>query len=316
MWPAVASAQQPRRIPRVAWIATTSPVSELAGPNPVNPVAKAFVRGLRDLGYIDGTNIIIEWRSAEGKLAHLETIVRQLIDHVDVIVAPVNPVTKAAKSVTTTVPIVMSGNAIPLEWGFVESLGRPGGNITGLTSDTSFEIHAKRLEMLKELVPELKRLAWLGPDIHPSTRGFMTTTMRTLGLDLVMAEPSALNDYASAFAAITAGQAQAILLGGTAWNFANRHSIVEFAARSHLPTMYHTRQYVDIGGLISYGTDFKDICRRSAGYVDLILKGAKAGDLPIEQPTKFDLVINLKTAKALGLTVPPSLLARADEVIE
>ena len=236
-------------------------------------------------------------------------------DHVDVIVSPSNPVTQAAKSVTDTVPIVMAGNAIPVESGFVESLARPGGNITGLSIDTSVEISAKRLEIIRELLPEVKRVAWLGPEPLSSVREFVGVTARKLGLHLIVAE-TLPNDYSSAFASITRADVQAILVGGTAINFANRHLIVDFAARSHVPAIYHTRQFVDAGGLISYGVDFSDVFRRAAGYVDRILKGAKPSDLPVEQPTKFELVINLKTAKALGLTVPPSLLLRADEVIE
>jgi putative ABC transport system substrate-binding protein len=316
-WPVAARAQPPQRVRRVAFIATTSPVSELIGPNPVNPTAKAFTQGLRELGYVDGQNLVIEWRSAEGKPDDLKKIVRQLVaDHVDVIVAPVNPVTKAAKSVTTTVPIVMSGNAIPVEWGFVESLARPGGNITGLTTDSSSDISGKRIEIILELLPEFKRLGWLGPESHSSTRDFVAATARKLGLDLVLAETAPPNDHASAFASIAQADVQAMLVGGTAYNFVNRQLIVDFAARSHLPTMYHTRQFVDAGGLISYGADVVDIFRRAAGYVDLILKGAKPGELPVEEPKRYELVINLKTAKALGIKVPPSLLARADEVIE
>ena len=243
-------------------------------------------------------------------------IIRELVaDHVDVIVSLSNLVTQAAKSVTDTVPIVMTGNALPVEFGLVESLARPGGNITGLSIDASVEISGKRLEFIRELLPEVKRLAWLGPEPHSSVREFVGATARKLGLHLIVAE-TAPNDYASAFASITRADAQAILVGGTAINFANRHLIVDFAARSHVLAIYHTRQFVDAGGLISYGVNFVDLYRRAAGYVDRILKGAKPRDLPVEQPTKFELVINLKTAKALGLTVPPSLLARADEVIE
>ena len=199
--------------------------------------------------------------------------------------------------------------------GFVESLAKPGGNITGLTIDVGEEISGKRLELIRELFPEVKRLAWLGPEPLTPVREFMGATARKLGLDLTVAE-TVPNDYASAFAAITRANAQAVLVGGTAINFSHRHSIVDFAAKNCLPAVYHTRPFVDAGGLISYGVDFSDVYRRAVGYVDRILKGARPSDLPVEQPTKFELVINLKTAKALGLTVPPTLLARADEVIE
>jgi putative tryptophan/tyrosine transport system substrate-binding protein len=198
----------------------------------------------------------------------------------------------------------------------VESLRRPGGNITGLTTDTSSEISGKRVQIVLELSPELKRLGWLGPESHSSTREFMAATVRKLGLDLVVAETAPPNDFASAFASIAQANVQAMLVGGTPYNFVNRQLIVDFAARERLLTMYHTRQFVDMGGLISYGADVVDINRRSAGYVDLVLKGARPSELPVEEPKRYELVINLKTAKALGLTIPPTLLARADEVIE
>ncbi len=279
-------------------------------------MARAFLQAFRDLGYADGKDLVIDWRSAEGKLDDLPRIISQVVaDQVDVIVSPSNLVTQAAKSVTDTVPIVMAGNSFPVESGFVESLAKPGGNITGLSIDISVEISGKRIEMILELFPKLKRLAWLGPEPLSYVREFVGVTARKLGLHLILAE-TAPNDYSSAFASITQADSQAIYVGGTAINFANRHLIVDFAARSHVPAIYHSRQFVDAGGLISYGVNFLDFFRRAAGYVDQILKGSKPSDLPVEQPTKFELVINLKTAKALGLTVPPTLLARADEVIE
>ena len=315
-WPITVHAQQPARAHRVAFIASTSPLSEFAGSNPVHPFARAFLQAFRDMGYADGKDLVVLWRSAEGKLDDLPRIIRQVVaDQVDVIVSPSNLVTQAAKSVTDTVPIVMTGNAIPVESGLVESLAKPGGNITGLSIDTSVEISGKRLEFIKELLPEVKRVAWLGPEPLLSVRESLGVAARKLGLHLIAAE-ALPNDYASAFASITQAGVQAIFVGGTAVNSANRHLIVDFAARSHLPAIYHNRQFIDVGGLISYGVDFLDLFRRAAGYVDQILKGTKPADLPVEQPTKFELVINLKTAKALGLTMPQSLLLRADEVIE
>jgi putative ABC transport system substrate-binding protein len=310
-----ARAQQLGKLHRVGLIFSTSPVSEMVGLDPIHPFARAFVHRLRDLGYIEGRNLVLEHRSAEGKLDDLPRIIRQVTDQVDVIVSPTNLVTQAAKSVTDTVPIVMAGNGIPVESGFVESLAKPGGNITGLSLDTGVEIFGKRLEIIRELLPEVKRVAWLGPEPLSSVREFVGVTARKRGWHLILAE-TAPNDYASAFASITQADAQAIFVGGTAINFVNRHLIVDFAARSHVPAIYHNRQFVDAGGLISYGVNFLDLYRRAAGYVDRILKGAKPSNLPVEQPTKFELVINLKTAKALGLEIPPSLLARADEVIE
>ena len=315
-WPIAARAQQVAKVHRVALIFITVPVSEMVGPDPIHPFARAFVHALRDLGYVEGRNLVLEHRSAERKLDDLPRIIKQLAtEQVDVIVSVSNLITQAAKNVANTIPIVMVGNALPVESGFVESLARPGGNITGLTMDLGEEISGKRLEFIRELLPEVKRLAWLGPEPLTPVREFMGATARKLGLDLILVE-AVPNDYASAFAAITRANAQAVIVGGTVLNFSYRHSIVDFAAKNRLPAIYHTRPFVDAGGLISYGVDFIDVYRRAAGYVDRILKGAKPSDLPVEQPTKFELVINLKTAKALGLTVPATLLARADGGME
>jgi putative ABC transport system substrate-binding protein len=281
----------------------------------LHPLANAFLRGLHELGYNEGKNLQIEWRSAEGKRDDLPAIIQQLIiDKVDVIVAPADQVVQAAKPVTQIVPIVMVGTAFSEELRYVQSLARPGGNITGLTGEISLEMSGKRLQIIKELLPSVTRLAWLGAEAFPS-RKLVETASRDLGFELIVPEYDT-NDFTSAFAIIMRSHVGALFVGQSALNFANRHLIAEFAARNRLPALYVSREYVDAGGLISYGVSLSDLNRRAAGYVDRILKGAKPSDLPIEQPTKFDLIVNLKTAKALGLTIPDKLLLLADEVIE
>jgi putative tryptophan/tyrosine transport system substrate-binding protein len=316
-WPLAAQAQQPDRVQyKVAWIATTSPLSELVGPNPSHPLANAFLRGLHELGYNEGKNLQIEWRSAEGKFDNLPAIIQQLIiDKVDIIVAPANEVIQAAKSVTQTVPIVMVGTGFPEEQQYVQSLARPGGNITGLTGEISLEMTGKRLQIIKELLPNVTRLAWLGASEGFTSRTLVETASRDLGLELVVPE-YATNDFTSAFAIIMRSHVEAVFVGQSPLNFANRHLIVEFAARNRLPALYVSREYVDAGGLISYGVSLSELNRRAASYVDRILKGAKPSDLPVEQPTKFDLIVNRKTARALDLIIPDKLLLLADEVIE
>jgi putative tryptophan/tyrosine transport system substrate-binding protein len=198
----------------------------------------------------------------------------------------------------------------------VKSLSRPGGNITGLTTEVGVEIAGKKLEFLKELVPEATRIAWLGSEeAHFTLKQQIVDTARTLGVDLLTLE-HAPNDYVGAFALMTRERTNAVFVGASTPNFVNRRLIVDLASRNRLPALYYTREFVDAGGLISYGVSFPDLNRRAALYVDKILKGAQPADLPIEQPSKFEMVINLKTAKALGLVMPPSLLARADEIIE
>jgi putative ABC transport system substrate-binding protein len=309
-------ARETGRLYKVAWIATTSPLSELVGPNPLHPLANAFLRGLHELGYNEGQNLQIEWRTAEGKLDDLPAIIQQLIiDKVDVIVAPANPIIQAAKSVTQIVPIVMAGTGFPEEQRFAQSIARPGGNITGLTAEVSLEMSGKRLQIIKELLPSVTRLAWLGASETFASRKLVETASRDLGFELIVPE-YATNDFTTAFAIIMRSHVDALFVSQSPINFANRHLIVEFAARNRLPALYVSREYVDAGGLISYGANLAELNRQAAGYVDRILKGAKPSDLPIEQPTKFDLIVNLKTAKALGLTVSPSLLALADEVTD
>jgi putative tryptophan/tyrosine transport system substrate-binding protein len=316
-WPLAASAQQTGRDYRVALVFTTSPVSEMVGSDPIHPFARTFVHSLRTLGYLQGQNLVLEPRSAEGKFERFPEIMQELVSiNVDVIVTVANPMTQAAKDVTGTVPIVMAYSVSPVEQGIVQSLNRPGGNVTGLTMNVGSEIPGKQLQMLKELLPRMSRVAFLHSN-EQEAEGVPNpvAAARQLAITLQHAEHTP-TDHTDAFALITREHPDALLVGASAVNVARRHLIVEFAAQQRLPAMYTTREFVNIGGLISYGVDFHDLFRRAAGYVDRILRGAKPAELPVEQPAKFALVINLKTARALGLDVPDKVLAIADEVIE
>ena len=317
--PLAAEAQPAGKVYRVGFIFTTSPVSEMTGPEPVHPLVRAFVQSLRALGYVEGQNLILERRSAEGRSERFGDIVTELVRlNADVIVTVGDAMARAAKAVTSTVPIVMASSLDPVGQGLVRSLARPGGNITGLTTLVGPDIEAKRLQLLREVVPGVARVAYLASkhdqewDSPHGQR--VRTAAQVLGVTLVMAEFRP-HQYTDAFALISRARAEALLVSATPTAFADRALIVEFATRTRLPSVFRFREAVELGGLMSYGNNAADIYRRAAVYVDKILKGAKPADLPIEQPTKFELVINLKTAKALGLTIPPSVLARADEVI-
>ena len=306
------------RVYRVALLFTASPASELTGPEPVHPVARAFVHGLRDLGYVEGQNLVLERRSAEGRFERLPEIIQTLVStKVDVIVTFANPVTRAAKDVTRAVPIVMGSSANPVEEGLVQSLARPGGNVTGLTVDAGPEITGKRLQLLKELLPRISRVAFLMSKKEVEAEGKQSAQAATskLGLRLLFAEHTP-TQYAEAFDLIARERPNALLVAQSAQNFANRHLIVEFAAKRRLPAIYPVRDFVDVGGLMAYGVDVADLSRRAVQYIDRILKGESPANLPIQRPTKFELVINLKTAKTLGLTMPLSLLRQADYIIE
>ncbi len=319
--PLAAEAQQAGKVYRVALIATTSPISEMAGPEPDNPPIRAFVHGLRALGYVEGQNLILERRSAEGKPERYAEIVTELVRlKVDVIVTVDNPMTRAAKAVTTTVPIVMAGTLDPVGDGLIQSLPRPGGNITGLTFFVGLEIASKRLQLLKEMLPRASRVAVLtlslkeGDWDSPLVQPFRAAAQR-LGLTLVLAEHTP-DDYTSAFSRISRDRPDALFVAAHGSHYVNRRLIVDFARRNRMPDTYPYREAVELGGLMSCGVNVADLFRRAAGYVDRILKGAKPGDLPVEQPTRFELAINMKTAKALGLTIPQSVLLRADQIIE
>ena len=318
--PLAAEAQQAGKVYRVGLIFTTVPVSEMAGPEPVHPLTRAFVQGLRALGYVEGQNLILERRSAEGRLERSGDIVAELVRlKADVIVTTADPLARAAKAVTATVPIVMAAGGDPVGEGIIQSLARPGGNITGLTVVVGPELEAKRLDLLRAMLPGVSRVAYLGSKEDKDWQNPQGKSVRTaaqaLGVTLVLAEFSP-RQYSDAFTRISRARAEALFVSWTPAAYADRALIVDFATRARLPSAFWFREAVELGGLMSYGVNLADNHRRAAGYVDRILKGAKPADLPVEQPTKFELVINLKTAKALGLTIPQSLLLRADEVIQ
>src|SRR4051812_2159342 len=274
---------------------------------------------LRYLGYLEGQNFVLVERYAQGQQERLPELAVELVQlEVDIIVAPTSGSAKAAKDATSTIPIVMAGGGDPVGLGLVASLARPGGNVTG-PSMMNTEIVGKRMELLKEVVPGLIRVAILVNSINPIHAIFWRETepaARELGLELQPVEARAPEDFEVAFAAATRSNAGALIVLDDALTYNNRARVVALAAASRLPVLYGYREFTDEGGLMSYGADLASHYRHAADYVDKILRGAKPGEIPVEQPTKFDLIINLKAAKALGLTLPPSLLARADEVIE
>ena len=312
--PIAARAQQQSKIYRVAFVGAGPPVSRLLE----GPVAKAFVQGLRELGYVEGKNLILEWRSAEGRYERFPEIFRELVSlKVDVLVTVTREGTKAAKDATQTIPIVIVAVTDPVAHGLVHSLGRPGGNVTGSSDDTGLENALKRLQLLKELLPGMSRVACLSMSAvtPPEEANSLKAAAEGLGVKVLFAEHSP-TDYTGAFAFIARERPDALFVTKTGANFANRRSIVEFAANSRLPAIYPHREYVAVGGLVAYGMEAAELFRRAASHVDRILNGTKPSELPVEQPAKLELVINLKAAKALGLSIPSTLLARADEVIE
>ena len=281
---------------------------------------KAFGEGLLSLGYRVGGNVAIEYRFASGELERLPALAAELVRlGVDIIVASSPPSIVAAMKATTTIPIVMIGGVDPVSAGLVASLARPGGNVTGLSPDAGGEILGKRFELLKEIVPNLSRLGILwNPDVAilRNRQTLMMETARTLGLTTIPVEARGSDALEPAFATMVRERAQAFVMQGDAVLFNNRGQIAEMALRNRLPAASLQKEYADAGFLLTYGADTRDLYRRAAGFVDKIFKGAKPADLPVEQPTKYELVINLKTAKALGVDVPLSVQQRADEVIE
>jgi len=305
-------AQQVPTITKIGLLSVTTPVV-------LAPAIEAFRQALRGLGHVEGT-FVLEVRYGDGRFERLPELARELVGlKMDVILATSDVVIAAIKRETQTIPIVMVFSTDPMGTGFVASLARPGGNVTGL-SNISSELSRKRLELLREAVPGLSRVAALwNPDVRGALLDYKETegAARLLRLELQSVEVSRAEDLDRAFSAVTKQRAQALVLpGANPVGFINRGKIATFAQRNRLPSMYPTREYVEAGGLMSYGPSLPDLFRRAATYVDKILKGAKPADLPVEQPTKFELVLNLKTAKALGLTIPQSLLQRADQVIE
>jgi putative ABC transport system substrate-binding protein len=306
-----AQAQQPKKVPRLGWLSHASPNPELLSR------IEVFRQGLKALGYEDQKNIAIEYRYTEGKPERLPNLASELARlKVDVIVTHNNQSIRAAQQTTKTIPIVMAVSTEPVANGFVSSLARPGGNITGL-ADLTVELSGKRLELLKETVPKVSRVALLvGPGASPLLK--RETEAAATGLHLVLQplEVRNVGDLEKAFEAAVRERANALIpLPNPVWALQYRTRLLELAANNRLPAIYHHRDFVDSGGLMAYGTNYDDLFRRAATYVDKILKGAKPSDLPVEQPTKFELIINLKTAKQIGLTIPPNVLVRADRVI-
>jgi putative tryptophan/tyrosine transport system substrate-binding protein len=307
-----AQAQQPTKVPRIGFLSSVSPSS-------ISARTEAFRQGLRDLGYVEGKNIVIENRYAEGKLDRLRELAAELVRlKLDVIVTAGPTVTRAVKEATVTIPIVMAFDTDPVGNGFVASLGRPGGNITGLSA-LSPEISGKQLELLKETVPGLSRVAVLGNSnepANPQSLREIELAAGAFGVKLQYLDVLGPKDIETVFRAASKGRADAVLvLPSAVLNF-QRKQIADLAVKSRLPAIYYTPEWVEDGGLMSYGVSSTDLYRRAAIYVDKILKGAKPADLPVEQPIKFELVINLKAAKQIGLTIPPNVLVRADRVIK
>ena len=309
---ASAEAQQPKKVPRIGFLSGTS-ASGSAGN------LEAFRQGLRDIGYVEGRNITLEYRYAEGKYDRLPELAAELVHlNVALIVVDNSTVALAVKQATTTIPIVLGSSGHPIATGLVTNLARPGGNITGF-SFVATELSAKRLELLKETVPKVSRVAFLW---HPNVRGDLVALKETesaapaLGIKLQPLKGRDREAIETAFLAMARERAQALIALQSATNVTYQKLIAELAAKQRLPSMFGRKEFVDAGGLMSYGAQIPDLFRRAATYVDKILKGDKPGDLPVQQPTKFEFIINLKTAKQIGLTIPPNVLVRADRVIK
>ena len=306
--PLATEAQQARKVPRVGVLAGQSAE--------ISPPILTLREGLRELGYVEGQNIAIEWRWAHGKDERFPDLAAELVSlKVDIIVAPTTASAQAAQRATKTIPIVMGFVTDPVALGLVANLARPDGNITGLGVPTP-EIAGKRLQLLREVAPTVARIAVLSDPSQPADLRGTEAAAQALGVQLQVWKVRSGGELDRAFAAIARERAAGIIILGSTTLFAYRARIAQLAVRHRLPTSAWARELTEAGCLMSYGPNLPDVVRRAAYFVDKILKGAKPGDLPIEQPTKFDLVINLKTAKALGLTIPPSLLGRADEVIQ
>ena len=311
--PFSAYAQQTAKVPRIGWLA----VGEV---NTTTGLNDAFRHALRELGYVEGRNLVIEFRSAD-RSDRLPSLAAELVRlKVDVIFAPEGAQSAvAAKNATTTIPVVMVLVQDPVALGLVDKLARPGRNITGLSVAPGLELHGKRLEFLKESFPKISRVAVLSDPANPAfvaNKKAMEAPAQSLSIKLQSVEVRTPVDLEQAFSAMRRERAEALVTLSSPFMINQLERIVDLTAKSRLPAMYIESRWVDGGGLMSYGPSYLDLYRRAAGYVDKILKGAKPADLPIEQPTKLELVINLKTAKALGLTIPPSLLLRADRLIE
>jgi putative tryptophan/tyrosine transport system substrate-binding protein len=305
----LAEAQQAKKVPRIGFLAQSS--SE--------DVLPSLRQGLRELGYVEGKNIVIEYRSAEGKLERLPDLAADLVRlKVDIIVTQSTPAAAAAKNATSTIPIIMSGGTDPVATGLVLSLARPGGNLTGVTIMNE-ELAGKRLELLREASPKVSRLGVLWNSANPGTAVVFKQTQsaaQELSLSLQSLDVQTVNDLQGAFDAATRGGVNGLVLLASAPIGSHLKLIADLAVKNRLPSIFDRSSFVEAGGLMSYGPNVSDMARRAATYVDKVLKGANPGDLPVERPTKFEFIINLKTAKALNLTIPQSVLFRADKVIK
>jgi putative ABC transport system substrate-binding protein len=306
-----AEAQQPTKVPRIGFVSNTTPSA-------VSARYEAFRQGLRELGYVGGKNIVIEWRTAEGKLDRLPSLAAELVRlKVDIIVTAGSTATRPAKEATSTIPIVMTQDPDPVGTGFVASLARPGGNITGLSS-LAPEISGKQLELLKETIPKLSRVAVLGTSTRPGNAQSLKEVelaAKAFRVKLQYLDVLSAKDIETAFRAASKGRADAVLVLPSGVFADHRTVIAELAIKNRLPAIYFRSEFVEDGGLMSYAASFTDMDRRAATYVDKILRGRTPADLPVEQPMKFEFVINLKAAKQIGLTIPPNVLVRADRVI-
>jgi len=314
-----AVARPAQKVYRVGLVSAATPLADTVGPLPLNLSARAFIQGLRELGYVEGQNLVLDRRSAEGRFERFAELVAELLRlKVDVIVTASTPAARAAKAATSSVPIVMASSFDPVEQGVVQSLARPGGNVTGLALAVGPGIEAKRLELLKAMLPGATRVAYLAgkgqSDWDSAGATSIRATAQALGVTLLLAEFMP-REYHDAFAQIDRAGVQALFTASSPTAYADGRLIAGFATRARLPGTFPFREAVEAGGLMSYGLNIVDSFRRAAFYVDKVLRGTQPADLPIEQPTRLELVINLTTAKALGVPVPQSLLLRADQLI-
>jgi putative ABC transport system substrate-binding protein len=316
-WPFCLRAEPASKVPRIGFMVTGS----LRSPEQLAMI-DAFRQGLRERGYVEGQNIVIEYRAADGKIERFTELAAELVDlHPDLIVASNTPAARAARQATATIPIVVAVMGDPIGDGLVASLARPAGNVTGMTF-LGPELASKRLELLEQALPAMSRVAALW---HPGAYGestmkemlrAMEAAAGTLSVRLQLVDVRGADEFERAFGTMARERADALIVLPSPMLFSERRRIVDLAAQHRLPSIAMAREFVELGGLMSYGASLRDLFRRAGGYVDKILKGARPADLPVQQPTEFELVVNLKTAKALGLEIPPTLLARADEVIE
>lgn len=306
-------AQTSGKVYRIGYIQTAAP-SEAAH------LTKVFEEGLRELGYVEGRNLVIERRFAGGKQERLPQLAAELVQlKPDLIVTGANPVIVAVRQATSTIPLVMTGSSDPVGSGFIASLARPGGNLTGVATDHSPDFFGKHVELLKELIPKASRIAVLSNPADPAAESYrkvVETAAAKLGMSTQSVPIRGRDELEGAFAAMARERIDAIVVQGGPVLFTARAQVVQLAIKHRLPGVYYAREYVELGGLASYGSSVADNFRRASVYVDKILKGAKPADLPVEQPTRFEMVINLRTAKALGISVPQAVLVRADEVIQ